>query len=75
VNATERDDRIRLILQRRVTDLRQEYGMVWHRRETVELVSRLMYILASSEGIDDVDLRAMVRLYHRETLGRRSEGG
>jgi hypothetical protein len=49
--------------------------MVWHRRETIELVSRLMYILASSEGIDDVDLRAIVRLYHREILGRRNEGG
>jgi hypothetical protein len=50
---------------RRVLAMRKEYGMAWTRRQTLTFIDRL---LAASrvEGIDDVDLRVLVRIYNRE---------
>ena len=70
---TTTDERLRLTLGRRVLAMRQEYGMMWRRRETMQFIDRLAAIYQLGEGVDDVDLRVLVRLYHREIMGRRHE--
>ena len=70
---TTTDERLRLTLGRRVLAMRQEYGMMWRRRETMQFIDRLTAIYQLGEGVDDVDLRVLVRLYHREIMGRRHE--
>lgn len=61
-------NRKREAFQRRVLAMRQQYGMKWTRRQTVTLINRLMHV-GHREGIDNVDLRSLVRLYNRELIG------
>jgi hypothetical protein len=51
--------------KRRTLAMRKEYGMKWTRRQTLEFIRRLM-AASEVEGIDDVDLRVLVRIYNRE---------
>ena len=50
---------------RRALAMRQHYGMKWSRRESMAFVDRLV-AASANEGIDDMDLRVLVRLYNRE---------
>ena len=72
---TSNEERLRLTLGRRVVAIRQDYGMMWRRRESMQFIDRLIYIYSAGEGGDDVDLRVLVRLYNRELMGRRNEAG
>ena len=65
-------ERTSKILGRRIRWFRDFYGMSWDRRQTMELVERCTNIIQEGEGIDDVDLRAMVRLFNREIAGRKT---
>ena len=51
--------------KRRVLEMRQQYGMKWTRRQSMAFIDRLM-AASSVEGIDDMDLRVLVRIYNRE---------
>lgn len=53
--------------KRRVLRMRDQYNMKWSRRQSMEFVDRLM-AASRTEGIDDVDLRVLVRLYNREIM-------
>ena len=55
----------RAMFKRRVLVMRQKYNMKWTRRETLTFVDRLI-ACSKTEGIDDVDLRTLVRMYNRE---------
>lgn len=44
-------------------------NMKWTDEEVARLAQRLVWASAH-EGIDDVDLRVLVRIYNRELLGR-----
>ena len=57
--------------RRRSLAMRQEYGMQWSRREADTFINRVMYA-SCEEGVDDRDLRSMVRMYNRECIGRRN---
>lgn len=64
-------ERYRASMARRVLDMRDQLEYEpWTRRETNDLIERLSFI--AGEGINDVDLRVLVRLYNRELIGRRS---
>lgn len=45
--------------------------MQWSRREADTFINRVMYA-SCEEGVDDRDLRSMVRMYNRECIGRRN---
>lgn len=70
----EKKERLRLTLKRRAKTFADEYGMKWSNREWY-VFSRRLYHAHHSEGIDDIDLRTLVRLYNRECLGRRKRNG
>lgn len=53
--------------KRRVLRMRDQYNMKWSRRQSMEFVDRLM-AASRTEGIDDVDLRVLVRMYNREIM-------
>ena len=57
---------------RRIIAMRKSMGMKWTRRESLELIRRLM-LASTFEGIDDIDLRVLVRIYNREVMGVRRE--
>ena len=55
--------------------MRQEYKMKWTRRESARFIIRLVHITAAGTGLDDVDLRSLVRNYNRELIGERHVQG
>lgn len=60
-----RDEAMTRVYKRRALSMRSEYNMKWSRRQSIEFVRRLV-AASSVEGIDDVDLRVLVRMYNRE---------
>ena len=64
---TDRTEVLRSSYSRRVLAMRKEYGMQWTRRQSIEFIDRLL-LASRTEGIDDVDLRVLVRIYNREIL-------
>ena len=54
---------------RRSLALRKKYGMKWSRRDSVEFLRRVMNA-SCVEGVDDKDLTVLVRMFHRELIGR-----
>ena len=60
-------------LSARIRAYRDQYNMVWGRRDLLELVARCMRVMDAGEGIDDVDLRTLVRLFNRELIGVQHE--
>ena len=60
------------ILTNRVRTMKLSYNMKWSRRDQLELVARLLRVMDSGEGVDDVDLRCLVRLFNREVIGVRN---
>jgi len=60
-------------LSSRIRAYRDQYNMVWGRRDLLELVARCLRIMDAGEGIDDVDLRTLVRLFNRELIGVQHE--
>jgi hypothetical protein len=69
---TEQDklDRIRLIYKRRAREFYDSFGMKWDRRAWHEFLTRVSNAHASGEGVDDMDLKVLVRLYNRELKGK-----
>jgi len=59
-------------LTTRIRSMSRHYNMKWSRRDMLELVARCVRIMDSGEGIDDVDLRVLVRLFNREVIGVRN---
>lgn len=67
---TDRSSRKYQAYKRRVIEMRNGYcSHKWTRRNTLELCDRLI-LMSSGEGIDDVDLRVLVRMFNRELIGR-----
>ena len=62
------EDRKRANFNRRVLAVRKGYNMKWSRRQSDAFVERLM-LASSVEGIDDMDLRVLIRMYNRELIG------
>lgn len=59
-------------LNRRIIAVRNELNIpAWPIKETNRLSKRLMY--APGDGINDFDLRVMVRWFNRELIGRSVE--
>jgi len=69
-NKDNRRERLRLTLKRRARTFVDAYEMKWTEREWHVFVARLV-ATHHEEGIDDFDLRTLVRMYNRECLGRR----
>ena len=67
-------DRKQAAYARRALDMRKEYNMKWSRRDTFIFIQRLMDA-SCVEGVDDKDLRVLVRLYNRELIGRSTTNG
>ena len=65
-------ERKRAAYTRRSRLIGADMGIVLHRRAMLEFVDRLMYSSAC-EGIDDYDLRTLVRMFNRECKGRLRE--
>ena len=59
------DEAMRANYKRRVLAMRQGYGMKWTRRQSIAFIDRLLNA-SKVEGIDDMDLRVLVRIYNRE---------
>jgi hypothetical protein len=62
---TTRPEDLYRIYKRRALAMRSEYKMYWTRRQSLAFVDRLVKASAV-EGIDDRDLRVLVRMYNRE---------
>ena len=66
---SDREERKRIIMQRRIRDIRNTYDMKWSLRQTLELTERCVNALGQ-EGLDDRDLTVLVRIFNREIIGR-----
>lgn len=64
-------ERRRANYARRILELRKALDMKWSRRDTFQFLDRIMYA-SCEDGVNDVDLRVLVRMYNREIIGRQN---
>jgi hypothetical protein len=62
---TAKEEQLFRMYKRRAWAMRSAYNMYWTNRQTLAFVKRLVKASAV-EGIDDRDLRVLVRMYNRE---------
>ena len=65
-------ERRRANYARRILELRKALGIKWSRRESFEFLDRITHA-SCEDGVNDVDLRVLVRMFNRELIGRKNE--
>lgn len=68
-------ERKREVYKRRIFDMLTSLKIKfkWSKAEIETFIDRLMWA-SSAEGIDNMDLKAMVRMYNRELIGKHNNG-